>query len=122
MSWFLATQVVKAFEDHQADRVVAEVNQGGDMVRTVLRQSAPYLPVIDVRASRGKIVRAEPIAALYEQKRVHHVGRMDALEKQMCEMVYGQSGLKKSPDRVDALVWALTYLSGQDGSPTVRRL
>lgn len=117
-----AAQVVKAFDEFQADRVIAEVNQGGDMVQTVLRQSAPYLPVTNVYAARGKVVRAEPVAALYEQRRVYHVGRLDKLEQQMCEMVYHQGKTKHSPDRVDALVWALTALSGENGRPKVRSL
>lgn len=117
-----SAQVVKVYDEFEADRVIAEVNQGGDMVQTVLRQSAPYLPVTNVHASRGKSVRAEPIAALYEQRRVHHVGRMDALEKQMCEMVVGQGRGQKSPDRVDALVWALSALIEDIGRPQVRSL
>lgn len=94
----------------QADRVVAEVNQGGAMVETVLRQVDPLLPVRKVHATRGKIARAEPVAALYEQGRVQHVAGMPALEAQMGQMTQAGYAGHGSPDRVDALVWALTDL------------
>lgn len=95
---------------HNADRVVAEVNQGGDLVETVLRQIDPMVPFRAVRATRGKVVRAEPVAALYEQGRVAHLRGLGDLEDQMCRMsVKGYQGTG-SPDRVDALVWALTDL------------
>lgn len=113
-----ARRVVSAYERYDADRVVAEVNQGGEMVETVLRQIAPNLPVRQVRATRGKIVRAEPIAALYEQGRVSHCGAFSELEDQMC--AYAGDG--KSPDRMDALVWALTDLLQRRADPTIRRL
>jgi len=106
-----------------ADRVVAEVNQGGDLVVTVLRQIDPNVAVRQVRATRGKWLRAEPIAALYAEGRVAHVGTFDALEDQMC--AFGADGLAKgkSPDRLDALVWALTDLMiGASGRPGIRRL
>jgi len=106
-----------------ADRVVAEVNQGGDLVITVLRQIDPNVAVRQVRATRGKWLRAEPIAALYAEGRVAHVGTFDALEDQMC--AFGADGLAKgkSPDRLDALVWALTDLMiGASGRPGIRRL
>lgn len=90
-----------------ADRVVAEVNFGGEMVVQTLRTFDPNLPVTAVHASRGKQIRAEPIAALYEQGRVHHAGCFPELEDQMTEWVPGD----RSPDRLDALVWALTDLS-----------
>lgn len=113
--------VVKAYRRFQADRVVAEVNQGGDMVTAILRAMDQSLPVSTVRASRGKFTRAEPVAALYEQGRVAHAGTFPALEDQMCD--FGPEGLSGggSPDRLDALVWALTslMLSGQ-GEPRVR--
>ena len=101
-------RVIGAYEMHEADRVVAEVNQGGDMVEDVLRTRAPELPIKMVHASRGKDIRAEPIAALYEQGRVHHVGFFGDLEDQLTNW----SGAKgePSPDRLDALVWALTEL------------
>lgn len=113
--------VVRAVKRFQADRVVAEVNQGGDMVTAILRTIDPALPVTTVRATRGKYLRAEPVAALYEQGRVVHAGTFAALEDQMCD--FGPDGLSggRSPDRLDALVWALTslMLAGQ-GEPRVR--
>lgn len=118
-----ARAVAYAYRDQKADRVVAEVNQGGDMVITVLRQVDPVLPVRMVRATRGKWVRAEPVAALYADGRVAHVGVHDALEDELC--TFGtdcwQGG--KSPDRLDALVWALTDLMIETGQePAVRTL
>ncbi|MAB13341.1 MAG: ATP-binding protein, partial [Parvibaculum sp.] len=106
LAW--ANRTAKAYRDHGADRIVAEANQGGDMVATVIRQVMPEAPVKLVRASRGKFTRAEPVAALYEQGRVHHVGHFAKLEDQMCDYVPGEA--RKSPDRMDALVWALTEL------------
>ncbi|WP_368187647.1 DNA-packaging protein [Aestuariibius sp. HNIBRBA575] len=105
-----AHAAVDAFHHWQADRLVAEVNQGGDLVETVIRQIEPGVAYKAVRASRGKVVRAEPVAALYEQGKVHHVGMFDALEDQMCQMTNKGFTGSKSPDRVDALVWALTDL------------
>lgn len=105
-----AEAAVEAAARHQAERVVAEVNQGGDLVETVLRQVDDLMPYRAVRATRGKAVRAEPVAALYEQGRVKHVRGLGDLEDQMCQMTnHGFKG-KGSPDRVDALVWALTEL------------
>jgi hypothetical protein len=99
-----------AFDRHEADRVVAEKNFGGDMVRAVLQAQNSELPYTEVTASRGKVIRAEPIAALYEQGKVHHVGRFMELEDQLCSFTLaGFQGLK-SPDRGDALVWAVTEL------------
>ncbi len=94
----------------EADALVAEVNQGGDMVRAVIGQADPEIPVLSVRATRGKWLRAEPVAALYAQGRVAHVGVHRALEDEM--MAFGLDGLAdgRSPDRVDALVWAVTHL------------
>lgn len=92
------------------DRIVAEVNNGGEMVEHVLRTIDKNIPYKAVHASRGKRVRAEPIAALYEQGKVHHVGKnFQALEDQMCNFV--PDDYDGSPDRVDALVWALTELN-----------
>lgn len=121
-----AARVVDAARTWQADRVVAEVNQGGDMVETVLRQQDPLLSYRGVHASRGKSVRAEPVAALYEQGRVFHLPGLRELEAQMGEMtVIGFEG-KGSPDRVDALVWALTDLMIDPAAafrrPQIRRL
>ncbi|TCQ28924.1 phage terminase large subunit-like protein [Rhizobium sp. PP-CC-3G-465] len=110
-----AAAVVRAFRRFDADRVVAEINQGGDMVAAVLRGIDARLPITNVRASRGKWLRAEPVAALYEQGRVVHAGAFPALEDQMCD--FGADGLSsgRSPDRLDALVWALTALMLEGG-------
>ena len=111
-----ARTAISVYRAHSADRIVAEVNNGGDMVEATLRMVEPDVPFTAVRASRGKVTRAEPIAALYEQGRVHHLGMFPELEDQMCAFVAdGRGGLKLpsgscSPDRVDALVWALTDL------------
>lgn len=105
-----AATVARAYSRHMADRVVAERNYGGAMVEAVLRTAAPNLPVKLVTATRGKAVRAEPVAALYEQGRVSHLAPTPDLEDQMIQMTgQGYVGLG-SPDRVDALVWALTDL------------
>ncbi len=101
--------VVNAYKAHNADRIVAEVNNGGDLLEAILRNVDHAFAYKTVHASRGKLTRAEPIAALYEQHRVHHVGTFGMLEDQMCDYVPIAS---KSPDRMDALVWALTELSG----------
>ena len=108
-----ARRALTAFRDCDADRLVAEVNNGGDLVGSTLRMVAGgQVPFTAVRASRGKVVRAEPVAALYEQGRVHHVGSMPALEDQMCAFTsdFDKKTAGYSPDRVDALVWALTEL------------
>lgn len=105
-----AQVALDAVRRHGADRLVAEVNQGGDLVEAVIRQIDPLVPFRAVRASRGKVARAEPVAALYEQGRVRHLRGLGDLEDQMCRMTaWGYKG-KGSPDRVDALVWALTDL------------
>ncbi len=105
-----AEAALAAYRRHGADRLVAEVNQGGDLVETVIRQIDPMVPYRAVRASRGKGVRAEPVAALYEQGRVRHLRGLAALEDQMCAMTARGFEGKGSPDRVDALVWALHEL------------
>lgn len=109
-----------------AERLVAEVNQGGDMVESVIRQVDPTVPFKKVHASRGKAARAEPVAALYEQGRVFHARGLDALEDQMCLMTQQGFEGKGSPDRVDALVWALHDLiivpSGNAKRPQLRSL
>ena len=102
---------------YQADRIIAEVNNGGDLVEKVLRTIDRSVPYSAVRASRGKIVRAEPIAALYEQGKVHHVGEFKELENQLIS--YTPTS-RKSPDRLDALVWAITELSQRSGKPVWR--
>ena len=93
-----------------ADRVVAEANQGGEMVRTVLLAADGVLPVKLVRATQGKVARAEPVAALYEAGRVRHAGVFPALEDELCGLIVGggYEGPGRSPDRADALVWAVT--------------
>lgn len=118
-----ARAAIAAYGDFLADRVVAEVNQGGDLVTAVLRQIDDSVAVRQVRATRGKWLRAEPVAALYAEGRVAHVGMFAELEDQMC--AFGADGLSKgrSPDRLDALVWALTDLMvGGTSRPLVRRL
>ena len=105
-----ARAALAAMDRHGADRLVVEVNQGGDMVQSVIRGIDPLVAIRSVRATRGKMLRAEPVAALYEQGRVTHVRGLARLEAQMCQMtVTGYQG-KGSPDRLDALVWALTEL------------
>lgn len=106
-SW--ARRALEAFEEFEADRVVAEVNQGGDLVERLLRSVSRNVPYKAVRASKGKRTRAEPIAALYEQGKVSHVGAFEQLEDQQC--AFTPEGFVGSPDRVDALVWALTELT-----------
>jgi len=106
-----ARSAINAYFRHSADRIVAEVNQGGDMVENTLRTIDPNVSYAAVHASRGKFIRAEPIAALYEQCRVHHIGPFPELEDQMTSFTPDIDRNKLgSPDRVDALVWGLTEL------------
>jgi phage terminase large subunit-like protein len=105
-----ARAAVAAFDLHKADVIVAEANNGGEMITTVLSTVRPGLPVQLVHASRGKAVRAEPISALFEQGRVHMCGSFPALEDQMCAFTPWMLRSQGSPDRVDALVWAFTAL------------
>lgn len=107
-------RAIDLYRKWQADRIVAEVNNGGDLVTQNLRTIDPNVPVTTVHASRGKLTRAEPISALYEQGRVRHYGRFSLLEGQMTTYD-GGPGLK-SPDRMDALVWALTELLMRKGA------
>jgi len=120
-----AEAAIDAMHRHGADRLVAEVNQGGDLVESVVRQIDPLVPYRAVHATKGKAVRAEPVAALYEQGRVGHMAGLDELEDQMCQMtVHGFQG-KGSPDRVDALVWAIHELMiepSRHGRPRLRTL
>lgn len=102
-----ARQAVAGFRKYQADRMIAEVNNGGDLVEHTVRTVDANVPFTSVRASRGKVARAEPVVALYEQGRVHHVGMFRALEDQMCSWT-SESG--DSPDRIDALTWCLNDL------------
>jgi phage terminase large subunit-like protein len=107
----------------QADALVVEVNQGGDMVKAVIGEADPHVPVLAVRAKKGKWLRAEPVAALFEQGRVKLAGAFPALEDEMCD--FGLDGLSsgRSPDRLDAMVWAVSALSfGARGEPRVRGL
>lgn len=103
---------VDAYYDFQADMIVAETNQGGDLVERLIRSVDPLIPYRSVRATRGKMVRAEPISALYEQEKVHHIGYFPELEQQMVSYT-GETN--SSPDRLDALVWGLTELSKSRG-------
>jgi phage terminase large subunit-like protein len=104
-----AQKVADAYAEHKADRVVAEVNNGGDLVEAIIRTKLMNVSYQAVHATRGKILRAEPIAALYEQHRVHHIGAFPMLEDEMCDYT-GAKG-QKSPNRLDWLVWALWALS-----------
>jgi phage terminase large subunit-like protein len=107
-----ARAVAAAADSFAADRIVAEVNNGGAMVAAVLRAVAPALPITAVHAAMGKVARAEPVMALYTQGRVAHVGDLAALEDELCGLLTGggYAGPGRSPDRADALVWALTEL------------
>jgi phage terminase large subunit-like protein len=116
-----AGAAVTLFHRIEADCIVAEVNQGGDMVTAVIRTVDADVPVKAVRARRGKWLRAEPVAALYHQGRVLHAGRFAELEDEMCD--FGPNGLSsnRSPDRVDALVWAISELMQECGAtPRIR--
>ena len=123
-----AARAVAAYRRHEADLVVAEVNQGGEMVAAVIAEVDATVPVKPLRANRGKALRAEPVAALYAQGRVRHAGVFPALEDEMCDFGPRQEGgfglsSGRSPDRLDALVWALTELSAGAGrKPRVRQL
>lgn len=111
-------RAVDAYHRHQADRIIGEANNGGDMVEYVIRTVDADVSYRKVHASRGKQTRAEPIAALYEQGRVHHLGALGQLEDQMCTWVPGA----RSPDRMDAMVWALTELMlGSSGVRVTRK-
>jgi len=101
-------RAVIAYDQFEADKLIGEVNNGGDLVERVIRTVGRNYPYKAVRASRGKMVRADPISALYEQGRVHHVGSFPELEDQMCQ--FTPDGYDGSPDRVDALVWAMSEL------------
>jgi len=107
-----ARKAINCYYDWSADRIVAETNNGGDLVERLLRGMDLNIPYRSVRATRGKLIRAEPIAALYEQRRVHHIGYFPELESQMCSYI-GET--RPSPDRLDALVWGITELSKSKG-------
>ena len=103
-----ARQAVRAYQHYRADQNVGEVNNGGDLIENVLRTVDPQVSYRSVHASRSKYLRAEPIAALYEQGRIHRVGMFAELEDQLCSFVPNE--FNGSPDRLDAAVWALTDL------------
>ena len=105
-----AEQTIAAYDKWSADAIVIEINQGGDMVRHTLESIRPGIRIIEVRATRGKHVRAEPISALYQLGRVSHAGTFDKLETQMCQVTSAGYQGDGSPDRVDAMVWAMTEL------------
>lgn len=109
-----AEKAVAAYHEFEADRIVVEVNQGGEMARAVIAQVDPVAPISGVYATRGKRLRAEPVAALYEQGRVRHVGAFPALEDQMASYTGDKNN---SPDRLDALVWAITDLMLKPAAP-----
>ena len=109
-----ARRAINLFYDWDADRIVAEVNNGGDLVERLIRDIDSSVNYRPVHATRGKLVRAEPISALYEQKKVHHIGVFPELEQQMT--TYTGERLKPSPDRLDALVWGLTEISRSKGN------
>ena len=119
-----AAKAVALYHRLSADSLVAEVNMGGEMVRAVLRETDASVPLKEVHARRGKYLRAEPVAALYEQSKVKHVGSFPLLEDEMAD--FGLDGLSSghSPDRLDALVWAITALMTprNAGGPRVRLL
>lgn len=118
-----SSQANELYEKYHADRIVIETNQGGDMAESVLRAANAQLPITQVKASRGKWLRAEPVAHLYERGLVSHVGALAKLEDEMCD--FGLDGLSsgRSPDRLDALVWALTELMLQtETTPRARAL
>ena len=117
-----AGAAVKAADEFAADAIVAEANQGGEMVRSMLSLSGATQPLKLVHATRSKRARAEPVAALYEQGRIFHARAFPALEEEMLGMGLAD-GPKKSPDRADALVWALSeLLLGPRADPRVRMM
>ena len=101
-------KAIELYNRYECDRIVAEVNNGGDLIERLLRTQDSTVPYTSVRATRGKQIRAEPISALYEQNRIHHVGYFKDLEEQMCQ--FTGNNVKSHDDRVDALVWAITSL------------
>lgn len=114
-------RAVALFHSFEADMLVAEINQGGDMVKSVLQACDADVPIKSVRATRGKWLRAEPVAALYERQMVHHLGAFEQLEDQMCNYAPLNGKTLGSPDRLDALVWAITALClDQSGAPLIR--
>jgi phage terminase large subunit-like protein len=107
-----AQRAIALYQRHAADRIVAEINNGGEMVASTIRMINPNVSFKAVHATRGKVIRAEPCSALYEQSRVHHVGTFARLEDQLCSFTsdFNRGAAGYSPDRLDALVWALSEL------------
>ena len=103
-----AYKSIQMYDNFEANKIIAEVNNGGDLVETVIKNIDPNIPYDKVHASRGKVTRAEPVVSLYEQGRVHHVGSLAKLEDQMTTWDAGAGD--PSPDRIDALVWGITYM------------
>lgn len=106
-----ARAVVRAYHEYEADAIVAESNQGGDLIKSVIRQVDPNVVIRMVHASRGKRTRAEPVVAIYEQKRIHHIGKHPELETEM--LTWDPDMTDHSPDRMDALVWGVSHLMGK---------
>lgn len=118
-----ARAAIAAYQDFQADVIVAEANQGGDLVLQVFKTADPTVPVRKVHAARGKFLRAEPVSVLYTEGRVIHVGTFPELERQMCDFAADGLSNGRSPDRLDALVWAITELMlTSTRSPIIRSL
>jgi predicted phage terminase large subunit-like protein len=115
-----ATKAINLYRKHHADRIIAEVNNGGALVENTIRSVDPNVSYRAVHASRGKVTRAEPISALYEQGKVHHVGTFQQLEDQLCAFTsdFSRASAGYSPDRLDALVWAITELTLTKQRPT----
>ena len=119
-----AAAAIRLYHALEADCLLAEVNQGGEMVASVIASVDKGVPVKAVRATRGKFSRAEPVSALYQQGRVAHAARFPALEDEMCDFTAAGLSSGRSPDRMDALVWALSelLLSGPGRSPRIRHV
>ena len=118
-----AQKAVNLYNLHNANMIVAEVNQGGEMVETVIRSVNRRVPITAVHATRGKQKRAEPVGALYAQRLIHHLGHFPELEDQMVNFnTEIGADQQKSPDRMDALVWAFTYLLVDNGPPVMPML
>lgn len=114
-----ARKAIKAYHTYEADKIIAETNNGGMLVENTIRMVDPSVAYREVKASRGKAIRAEPVAALYEQGKVHHVGSLSDLEDQQCAFTadFDRRRAGYSPDRVDALVWALSELMVRSKAP-----
>jgi phage terminase large subunit-like protein len=118
-----ARKAIAGYHYYEADSLVAEVNQGGEMVETIIHQVDSMVPLKNVHATRGKWLRAEPVAALYDRGNVFHVGQFPELEDEMCNFTVNGRTLNHSPDRLDALVWAITELMlDVPATPRVRNL